>query len=578
MPRVPIQTAPRVQSATLPGARQSSSLSPALAGGIAADQQQQIGRAAMGLGSDIARIQIDEQNRANQVRVNDAMNKAVQAKLKLTYDPQAGYSSLRGESALNRPDGKSLDEEYGEQFDQHIASIADSLGNDAQKQAFREQAAQLGVQFRGGLQQHVAREYGEYQVGVQQGTVKTAQQQMGFAWEDPAALTQSVEAIKAATYEEGRLRGWSGQQIEAATVEQLSRGHTAALAAMVDGGKLDYAREYFKQHGASLTNEARLHAQKVLDAGDFEERTQNAAGSLYSEHKGDIAGALSAAREKYKGKDEDAIVQRLKGLDSERVALRERAQKDAADTAWRYVAKGKAPPPSLMAALDGRDAVAVRRSLAEGPARKTDMSKWLEFTNKTADQLAAMSPQDLLRDYSAHFTPSDVRSANDMMLAAKGLKGKGKANDDGLQLITTNDLMKRSAREMGILPASGDKLTPEQDAAYVGFTDRIQTKVNAWEAANKKKASPEVLRELLNEEKINKVRLDVWGRDPERAVASLKGDDLNKAYVVAGGKEVKLSSIPAEYRAGAVRRIQSRGLPVTEQLIAQMWLADRPTK
>lgn len=364
MPTVPSYSNPQVRPGALPGVRQSSNMSAALAGGIAADQLDQAGRGLMAVGQAVQRRQDAEQEKADQVRVSDAMNKAVGAKLKLTYDKEIGFDGLRGESALNRPDGKPLDQEYGEMFDKHVSAIADSLGNDNQRQQFRMQADQMAVQFRGGLQAHVAKEYGDYQLSVQDGTVKTAQDQMGLAWDDPVAVKQSKGAIEAAMYETGRLKGWSPQQVQAATTDQLSRGHVSVLAAAADAGKLDYAREYLKANKDQMTPEARLAATKVLEAGDFEARTQGAAESLYGSSKGDVAGALAAAREKYKGKEEDAIVTRIKGLDSERVALRERAQADAADQAWKAYSQGglRAVPPSVMAAMDGKQLEALRRT------------------------------------------------------------------------------------------------------------------------------------------------------------------------------------------------------------------------
>lgn len=378
MPTVPTYSRPQVGMAGLPGVRQSSNMSPALAGGIAAEQISQAAQGLNAVGDGLARRERAEQDKADQVRVNDAMNKAVGAKLKLTYDKDIGFNGLRGESALNRPDGKPLDQEYGELFDKHVAEISASLGNDNQRQQFRMQADQMATQFRGGLQQHVAKEYGDYQLSVQDGTVKTAQDQMGLAWDNPEAVGQSKAAIEAAVYETGRLKGWSPQQVKAATLDQMSRGHVSVLAAATDAGKLDYAREYLKTNKDSMTPEARLAATKVLEAGDFEARTQGAAESLYGANKDDVAGALAAAREKYKGKEEDAIVQRIKGLDGERVALRERAQADAADQAWRSYANGgmRAVPPSVMAAMDGKQLEALRRTAkvdAEAAAAKRDV-------------------------------------------------------------------------------------------------------------------------------------------------------------------------------------------------------------
>jgi hypothetical protein len=573
MPKVPTYDNFQVMPGTLPQARVQAQNMPDVAGA----QLQNTGRALMGLGQDVGRIQLEAAKQADQVRLNDAMNKAVQAKLRLTYDPNEGFVHLKGDAALTRPDGKSLDTEYGERYQQELDAIEQGLGNENQRLAFRQQSGQLSNQFRGSTTQHVAKEYGDFQVSVQQGTIKTGQQQMSLAWGDAEAVSQSVNAIKAATAETGRLQGWSAKQTEAATVEALSPGHASVVSAAIDAGKLDYAREYMKQNTAELTPQARLQLTKVLDEGTFETTAQANTEKFITQAGGDTAKALELARASLTGKDEDAVVQRIKVIDSEKTALRERDQKAAADEAWKSVAGGRMPPPSVMARLDGRDAIAIRKQLSEGSPRKTDVSKWLEFTNKSPAELAQMDPAVLLREYRAHFSDADLRNANEMILGAKGLKG-GKGNNDGLQIYTTTDVLTRSAREMGILPKSGNKVNPKQDQAFSEYQEKMQVKVNAWEAANKKKASPEVLASLVNEEKMNKVYLDTWGSDEEKAVIALSDADIPKAYVRVGEREIKLTSIPVDYRASATRRIQSKGLPVTEQLIAQMWAADNPKK
>lgn len=448
MPRVPILgNAPRVSPAGLPGVRQSSNASPALMGGIAADQMQQAGRGVMALGETLNKQAIDAQNEANQIRVNDALNKAVEAKLRRTYDPKEGYSNLRGNDALTRPDGKALDEEFLEKYNADLSGIEEGLGNDAQKQAFREQAGRMAVQFRAGILQHRDGEYKKYSDSVNKGTVDVAQNQMGLEWGNPEAVNQSRSAIRAAVAEMGKRNGWAGTAIEAATVAELSKGHAAVLAASTDAGKLDYAREYFKQYKDELTPEARLTVQKIIDAGDFEARAQDGADTLWSKHKGDVGAALAEAREKHSGKDEDAIVQRIKAYDSERVALRERAQKDAADQAWKiYATRGGIGkiPPSVIAAMDGKDLEALRRTAkadAGGTAVKTDSSVYYALSIAAA-QDPNFANQDL-RLFFDKLAPADRKHFIDLQTKV------GKA-EDGAHVVSISEQKTAMTKALGL--------------------------------------------------------------------------------------------------------------------------------
>ena len=71
---------------------------------------------------------------------------------------------------------------------------------------------------------------------------------------------------------------------------------------------------------------------------------------------------------------------------------------------------------------------------------------------------------------------------------------------------------------------------------------------------------------------MDKVYVDEWGRDPEKPLALLTPDQLGKAYVKSGGREVKLSSVPAADREAIIRGRRARGLPVTEQAIVDTYV------
>lgn len=252
-------------------------------GAIAAEQASQLGQAVARTGDAVGKITLAAADQANQVRVTDAMNKAMAARLKLTYDQKDGYTVKRGAEALDPDaDGKSLDQAYSDKLKEQIDGISQGLGNDAQRIAFNHQSNQLMQQFQSGLTQHVAKEYTDHSVSVQQGTTKLAQDQMGLAWGDAEAVGQSRYAIKAAVAEEGRLRGWSAAMVEAATVEQLSKGHEAVISMALQAGKTEYADTYLKQVNAELTDTARLKMTAHVKSVDVLVRGDQAANEAWA--------------------------------------------------------------------------------------------------------------------------------------------------------------------------------------------------------------------------------------------------------------------------------------------------------
>lgn len=247
---------------------------------------------------------------ANQLRVIDATNEAVKAQLALTYDKDNGFLNFKGKAALERPDNKPLDVEYTEKFENQLAIIEEGLGNEQQKKLFRQASAGLARQFMGSVNSHVAAEYKEYQVGVQNGVIDVATQKMALNWGDPKMVAEQQSLIKAAQAE--RDKNLSPEQREANLIKALSPGNTAVVSSAVDAGNTTYAKEYLLQNAAYITPENRLVLARAVETGDFEERTQKLAQDIYKEADGDLTKALDIARERLKGKDEDRTIERLK--------------------------------------------------------------------------------------------------------------------------------------------------------------------------------------------------------------------------------------------------------------------------
>ena len=432
MPRVPTYDNFQVDPTNLPGvqvrppgARFDTPFSAEQAS-LPGRQLQQVGQGLTQAGAGLSKIVQDEFEQANQVRVNDAVSQAVKARLELTFNPQEGFVNLRGENALKRPNDQSLDQEYGQKFQARIDGIAKNLGNDQQRIKFKQQADQIGLQFQASLNQHIAKEFNTYQDSVDDGTIRTGQEQMALAWGNPDAIKQAQGAVRAAVANKASRYGISGQAAEAALVEALSPGHAAVVSAAVDGGSIEYARQYLKDNNAELTPQARLQLTKAVDVGAFEQRTQQAAGDLWTKHNGDIKGALAEARERFSGKDEDGIVQRLKTLDSEKEALTKREQGRAQDTAWDiYNRTGSLAkiPATVQAAMDPQHWAALKnhaKAQAEGNQIKTDPNIYYALTLASATD-PNFKGEDL-RKYADKLSPTDFKHFVDL---------QGKANKPG---------------------------------------------------------------------------------------------------------------------------------------------------
>ena len=266
MPRVPTYDSFQATPNTLPQTRMTMPEMPDVAG----QQAQQMGRAMMAGGQQIGQVALDMQQQANQLRVDDALNKAKEAALRLTYDKDAGFTNLKGINALERPDGKPLADEYSDILKRNIDDIAGSLGNDAQRQAFALRANDILTSLRGNAIQHEAQEFKTYSLSVSEGIQSTALREIGLNWQNTDAVNSAVERIRAETYRQAQLLGKSAEWQEAQARKMTSNAHKVALLSALEQNDPAYADAYLKKYSGQMDADdiltVRGHVTKAMDA------------------------------------------------------------------------------------------------------------------------------------------------------------------------------------------------------------------------------------------------------------------------------------------------------------------------
>lgn len=266
MPRVPTYDSFQAAPSALPQARINAPDLPDVAG----QQAQQMGRAMAGAGQALGQMATDMEQQANQLRVDDALNRAKEAALRLTYDKDAGFSALKGVNALQRPDGKPLADEYSENLKRQVDEIAGTLGNPAQRQAFAMHSNDILTSFRGQAIQHEAQEYKTYALSVTEGIQATAKRDIELNWNNPDAVSSAVERIRAETYRQAQLLGKSAEWQDAQARKLTSDGHRTALKAAIENNNVAYADGYLKKYSGQMDMDDILAARglitKTMDA------------------------------------------------------------------------------------------------------------------------------------------------------------------------------------------------------------------------------------------------------------------------------------------------------------------------
>ncbi|CAB3624714.1 transglycosylase SLT domain-containing protein [Achromobacter pestifer] len=263
MPRVPIVDAPRVASSGLPGVRQQAGAG-ALAQEIGARQTVQLGQNLMSAAGTATNIAIDMQQQANQLRVDDAVNQAKEASLKLTFDPQTGYTNIKGIQALQRDSGQPLATEYGDLLNQQMQTIAEGLGNDAQRLAFRRASQAIGMQFQTQATQYEGEQFRTYAASVREGTIANSTNEIALYYNDPQKIDQNILSIQAAVADLGRMKGLSATMIEAQTRKVTSNAHLTALSSALQKNDVAYADAYMRKYAPQMDADDMLRVNGLI--------------------------------------------------------------------------------------------------------------------------------------------------------------------------------------------------------------------------------------------------------------------------------------------------------------------------
>lgn len=259
-----------------------------VADNIAAKQMQQIGAAEQGLGKDMVNIAADQQQQANQVRLDDSLNQLKEFQLQQTYGQDTGFKNIKGVSALNRPDGISLAQEYGNSFQQRISEIADGLGNDAQKRAFMLNAAQMKTSFEGQITAHEAEEFKNYSLSTSEGIIQTATREAELSWNNPDAVSKSTDRIKAEVYRQAQLLGKSAEWQEAQARNLTSNAHKVALLSALQNNDASYANGYLNKFSSEMNGDDILAVRGQITKATDAVLGRNAAGQILQGNQGSI--------------------------------------------------------------------------------------------------------------------------------------------------------------------------------------------------------------------------------------------------------------------------------------------------
>lgn len=431
---------------------------------------------------------------------------------------------------------------YGETLDPRAkALVSQSLA--------RRQAVSMA-----GVTQHTEAVREAHADDVAQSNINTTIQ-FGVTSGDVAGASAQVRKT---TAEVAARKGWTTEQTQAEIGKNLSALHLAQISKLAEQDP-QKAQAYYDANKDEVGFAQQARVEDVL-----RKEVDNQFANTFAAQQANkpLAEQLTAAGEITDPQRREKTIQALKVNHAMLKEAQREKEAQFSDQAWQLVGQGKRVPEAVLASMDGKERVQLQDHLraraeriAAGRPVKTDMATYIDLR----ERLAAGENVNL-KAYTEKIAPAQM----EQMLDIKGAAGKAGNKQDSM--LTDEARISTALVGMGI-----DK---KKDPTSAGvFTSEVDRRVRAASAAKgDKPLTPDEKQKIVDGVALDKVYVDEWGTDPQKSLFQLKPEELKKAYVRVGDKEVPLSTVPMADRAEIMRARRARGLPTTEQAIIETYL------
>lgn len=555
MPRVPTYDNLQTQVSGMPNAQIAMPSGP-MAGSIAAEQAGQLGKNLTAAGGEMAKIQIKAQEEANQVRVDDATNQLVQARTAM----QIEALGTTGRNALERPDGQSLQGEYGDKLKKISADISAKLGNSAQQQSFAHTSGQLANQMNGTLGTHVLQQQKQFQSDTIDATISQASNQAVLLHGDPTMLAQSQAAIDSALAKKAALNGWDATKdqalIETARSKAMSPMIGGVILAKLKGNQPEQAEEYYKQNSANLTLQARANMMDAIQTGLAASKAQSVGAELAGQfdytqtaaaqkaidkmdvppsQKVAIRGELEHRHAVQKGDADqsnanaigkiDEMVQTGMSLSAIQMTPEYASARDKG-TVMKLVRERTEHAVSLAAATESRDWTRVQRLRSEQSyqtqGKMYAYSDPTVLSSMTRPQVAALQ-LELGNENTKHLLEKFDS------FARSSVKLKEAKMD--------NDQFNTLADGMGLSPFKAN--TEDKKRVLAGAKDKVEAAIGAWQVENRGEMPREEKGKLMARMIATEIKTTAWFNNktnllqlPPDQVKNVKVPSLDRGQII----------------------------------------------
>lgn len=527
---------------------------------------QKLGQAAQGLIQNAIQIEDKERQKANQLAVLEADQKLSALETRLLYDKDSGAMNVKGKDSFGLPDTVMPS------YDKEVDVILNGLANDDQKNAFKRSVMARRGDIDRQLQRHISREGMQYEDQLTQSYIANEQNAALKNFHDEGRVGLSIDRMRASITQYADRNGLPQEYVKQKIQETESQTYSSVISKILDGGDDLAAKAYYEKYQDRLTGQDQQKVAKLLEAGTLAGESQRQSDSLWDKSGEDLGMAMQKAEKIRDPKLRDETMRRLRQKQNDKQASIKAAEDNNFMAASEYVKDNPAADPKDSMPVSQWESLTLQqqqalRKYTNNP--QNDDKKWMDFFDKSPQELAGMSRADFEQKYWVHFDSSHRTRAEKMWKDASD----GIENPDVTNAVTFKNRVSNTLRLSGMIDQTKtlSKLNDKEAQLFRQMEQEAASRLEDFEKnelAGKRKATGQEVQKILDDMVTKKVFVDknyLWS-DPVKPAALLTTDEKGIAYV-------PLKQVPQGDRNSIENLIKSKGGRVSSDKVERAYAA-----
>ncbi len=222
------------------------------------------GNQAFSAGQEAVNAQMKMLAEMNELATDNALAQVKAFEQDLRVNPDMGYESLRGENALNRPDGQSLVDEYDGYLMKRANEIKDTLKNDVQKSLFSQRLESIRQTLRNKTGEHLLSEGQKWKETSLNSQIDLAANSFTLSTSDEerdAAIKRTIGAAKGLQ----NLHGWDSETMQKKVMDASDKAIRQVIDDQIDKGNYAEATRLAIKYGAFAHGETVVKARQKIE-------------------------------------------------------------------------------------------------------------------------------------------------------------------------------------------------------------------------------------------------------------------------------------------------------------------------